>query len=99
LEREAEEEEVEELLATADESTDELESEIEHGTRGARDNRRVHSPDSAAVDVRELFADVKVSHTAGGGMRIEASAQAATTLAALFEGMAGMLRQTGGQES
>lgn len=43
--------------------------------------------------VSELFDSVRIERTQGGGMRIEADPEAAETLAALFEGLAGMLRR------
>jgi superfamily II DNA/RNA helicase len=42
-------------------------------------------------EVRELFAQLKISRQAGGGVVIEAPAEAASTLGALFEGMAALL--------
>ena len=42
----------------------------------------------AAAEVRQLFSELDIRPTESGGLRIEASAEAAATLAALFEGMA-----------
>ncbi|WP_165251705.1 SNF2-related protein [Paludisphaera soli] len=43
-------------------------------------------------EVRRLFSQLRVSRNDGGGIVIEAPAEAAETLGALFEGMAAMLR-------
>ncbi len=45
-----------------------------------------------ASEVRELFAQLQVRRGAGGRILIEAPADAATTLGALFEGMAALLQ-------
>ncbi len=47
----------------------------------------------ASTEIRRLFGQIKVQRTETGGMRIEATPEAAETLAALFEGMAGLLRE------
>ncbi len=51
----------------------------------------------SAADVRRLFTQLEIRPTSQGGLRIEANAEAAATLVALFEGLAGLLRGT--QES
>ena len=48
---------------------------------------------AAHLDVAALFATLEVERTASGGLRIEAPADAADTLASLFEGFAGALRR------
>jgi hypothetical protein len=46
----------------------------------------------AAAEISRLFARVAIRQTAGGGVRLEAPPREAETLAALFEGMAKLLR-------
>ncbi|MBI4879010.1 MAG: hypothetical protein HY812_05030 [Planctomycetes bacterium] len=46
----------------------------------------------ASAEIRRLFGQLRMQRTETGGMRIEATPEAAETLAALFEGMAGLLR-------
>ncbi len=48
------------------------------------------APPSGA-DVRQLFAQLKIHREADGRVVMEAPAEAASTLGALFEGMAAML--------
>jgi hypothetical protein len=43
-------------------------------------------------EVREFFSQLKISRQATGGVIIEAPAEAAATLGALFEGMAALLQ-------
>jgi hypothetical protein len=45
----------------------------------------------AAEEVRRLFSELEIRPTRSGGLRIEASREAASTLAAIFGGMAEML--------
>ena len=45
-----------------------------------------------ATEVARLFAGLRVEPTQAGGLRIEAEAEVAGTLASLFEGLASMLR-------
>jgi hypothetical protein len=49
------------------------------------------TPPASGADVRQLLAGVRVECTADGGLRIEASPEAAGTLAAMFETMAKLL--------
>lgn len=44
-------------------------------------------------DIRRMFSELKVEPRADGGVRIDASPQAAQTLGALFSGMATLLEQ------
>ena len=46
----------------------------------------------SAVGLRELFSQLEVRPTAKGGIALEAPPEAASTLAALFEGLARMLK-------
>ena len=46
----------------------------------------------SAVDVQKLFAGLSLQRTAHGGLVIEAPPETASTLAALFAGMAQLLR-------
>ncbi|MBI5628554.1 MAG: SWF/SNF helicase family protein, partial [Candidatus Rokubacteria bacterium] len=46
----------------------------------------------SAADVKSLFSTLEIRRTERGGIRIEAPPEAAATLAALFEGMASLLR-------
>lgn len=57
----------------------------------ARGCRRSRSRASGGV-VRHLFAGIAVRTTADGGLRIDARPESAATLAAMLEGLAGMLR-------
>jgi superfamily II DNA or RNA helicase len=50
----------------------------------------------SAADVRSLFSALEIRRTERGGISIEAPPEAAATLAALFEGMASMLRAPAG---
>ena len=49
----------------------------------------------AAGEVRELFSQLQVRREASGKVVIEAPAEAASTLGALFEGMAALLQSLG----
>jgi hypothetical protein len=49
------------------------------------------TPPASGADVKQLLAGVRVECTADGGLRIEASPEAAGTLAAMFETMAKLL--------
>ncbi len=42
-------------------------------------------------ELRVMFSRLHIESTAGGGLRIEAPAEAAAALAAVFEGLAGLL--------
>jgi hypothetical protein len=46
----------------------------------------------APVEVERLLAGLKVERTGKGGLRIEAPPESASTLAALFSGLAQMLQ-------
>ena len=62
----------------------------------SRDARVATAPEPApppsAVDVQKLFAGLTVQRTAHGGLVIEAPPETASTLAALFAGMAQLLQ-------
>ena len=76
----AAEREVDAVVAAGDESRDAPEAGIP----------ATEAPPSAA-DVRRLVSGLKVQRTATGGLVIEAPPEAASTLAALFSGMARLL--------
>jgi hypothetical protein len=86
--------EVDEVLAASDESQDET-----RDTPGEREARRERAEGVApvklppAVDVEGLFSQLEIAPTAQGGVRIEAPPEAAAALAAVFEGLAGLLRR------
>jgi hypothetical protein len=71
------------LLEAADESTD-------HAPEPAAEVARPPLP--APAEVRELFAKLSVRPTPGVGVVIEAPAEAASTLGALFEGLAALIQ-------
>jgi hypothetical protein len=50
------------------------------------------TPMPSAADIQRLVSDVSVQRTAGGRLVIEAPPEAASTLAALFAGMAQLLQ-------
>jgi len=81
-----EERELDEMVLAADESRDAPEPEE---PREPAASGEVALP--AAPEIRRLFSELAIRPTKSGGLRIEASAEAAATLAALFEGMAQML--------
>ncbi|MBI3269031.1 MAG: DEAD/DEAH box helicase [Planctomycetes bacterium] len=54
-------------------------------------------PAPAGDEVRRLFSRLSVKPTPSGGISIEAPPEAASALAALFEGMARMLQSAGGR--
>jgi hypothetical protein len=60
----------------------------------ARDGRvrAASEPAPSARDVQDLFSGLKVQRTAQGGLMIEAPPETASTLAALFAGMAQLLQ-------
>ena len=62
----------------------------------SRDARVAAAPEPApppsAVDVQKLFAGLSVQRTSHGGLMIEAPPETASTLAALFAGMAQLLQ-------
>ena len=49
--------------------------------------------------VRRMLAGINVQRTDNGGLRIEAEPEAATTLAAMFQGMADLLVQAGSRQA
>jgi hypothetical protein len=49
------------------------------------------APAPSAADVQRLFSGLRVQRTGGGGLVIEAPPETASTLAALFGGMAQLL--------
>jgi len=53
---------------------------------------RAPAPEAPPVDVGKLFAALKVEKTKAGGLRIEAPPDAASTLAAVFQGFAHLLQ-------
>ncbi len=53
---------------------------------------RAPEPEAPAVDVAKLFGALKVEKTKSGGLRIEAPPEAASTLAAVFQGFAQLLQ-------
>jgi hypothetical protein len=58
----------------------------------ARDGRVPAAPAPSARDAQDLFSGLKVQRTAQGGLVIEAPPETASTLAALFAGMAQLLQ-------
>ena len=52
----------------------------------------------AAGDVREFFSQLQVSRAPSGNVIIEAPPEAASTLGALFEGMAALLQSVAGKQ-
>ncbi len=82
--------ELDEIISASDESQD---AELA-AAPPQRDAPAVDVPSAPlpAPEVRNLFAQLQIRPRDGGGMVIEAPPQAASTLAALFEGMAQMLR-------
>lgn len=100
--------ELEPLLEAADESHD---APAASDTAGAREAARASAPGVAATisldaspssglpsstEVRQLFSQLKISRASSGNVVIEAPPEAATTLSALFEGMAALLRDSAG---
>lgn len=75
------EREIEAVMAAGDESRD---------GPGAADARPEPIPSTA--DIERLVSGLRVQHTASGGLLIEAPPETASTLAALFSGMAQLLR-------
>ena len=55
--------------------------------------RQSAPPLLAPAELRRLFSGLQVSREESGGLKIEASPEAAVSLAAVFEGLAQMLRQ------
>ncbi len=79
---------IEEMPDASDEAPPVQAAETVELKPGARDV----APSPPAGRVRDLFASLSVRPTAGGGVAIEAPPEAAESLAALFEGMASLLR-------
>ena len=52
----------------------------------------------AAGEVREFFSQLQVRRAPSGNVVIEAPAEAASTLGALFEGMAALLQSVAGNQ-
>jgi hypothetical protein len=75
------EREIEAVVAAGDESRD-----VEIATVMAPE------PSDSAATIQHLVASVTVQRTAGGGLVIEAPPETASTLAALFSGMAQLLQ-------
>jgi len=75
------ERELDEMVHAADESRDEPERP---GVHPAETQAGI----PAAAEVRQLFSELEIRPTESGGLRIEASADAAATLSALFGGLA-----------
>jgi superfamily II DNA/RNA helicase len=80
--------------ARADEEIDDLvQSAVEAGGMTSAPAGSAEPTSAHPVDVRELFAGVRVLRREDGGLVIEARQEAARTLLGLFEGMAELLRQ------
>ena len=78
------EREIEAVVAAGDESRDAL------GAAAAGPE-----PIASTADIERLVSGLRVQHTASGGLLIEAPPETASTLAALFAGMAQLLRAVG----
>ncbi len=86
------EREVDEVLASADESTDPLWTDPGSARAdGASPPSAVAAP--AAEGIRALFDQLEIQRTEQGGLRIEAPPEAAAGLASFFEGMAELMRK------
>ena len=82
--------EVDGMLGAADESQD-----VVAAPAPAPSAQAVSAPAAvlpSAADVKSLFSALEIRRTERGGISIEAPPEAAATLAALFEGMASLLR-------
>ncbi|MBI4514645.1 MAG: DEAD/DEAH box helicase [Deltaproteobacteria bacterium] len=84
---EAADRETDGVVGAADESQD-----VAAATAAAASTLLVGAAPPSAVDVKSLFAALEIRRSERGGITIEAPPEAAATLAALFEGMATMLR-------
>ncbi len=91
------------LLDAADESQDGAPEPVEvaaaeaGSSRGESDSSA--SPLANPGDVRGLFAQLRVRREPGGGVVIEAPAEAASNLGALFEGLAALIRSVSDTQS
>ncbi|MBI5836185.1 MAG: DEAD/DEAH box helicase [Candidatus Eisenbacteria bacterium] len=87
---EASEREIEAVVSAADESGDVLRGPVIPADRvpSAAPTGEV----LPAAEIRRLFTQLEISQTEQGRLRIEASPDAAASLVALFEGLAGLLR-------
>ncbi len=91
------ERELDELISTASESADDVggsgpADSFQTAELSDRDREDGEAIASGAGEVGDLFAQLKMSPTADGGISIEAPREAAATLATLFEGMAKLMR-------
>jgi superfamily II DNA or RNA helicase len=88
--------EIESIVAAADESTDPAPPPAAEPVASAHAARPSSDPVpvTAAIDLQQLFATLRIRTTAEGGIAIEAPPEAASTLAAVFEGLARQLRTT-----
>ena len=77
-----------------DEPDEPVSEEPEQELVTAADESADHSatPALGSIEVARLFAGLRIEPTQAGGLRIEAEAEVAGTLASLFEGLASMLR-------
>ncbi len=72
---------------------DAAEREVDALVAAAEESKdRAPEPEAPAVDVAKLFSALKVEKTKAGGLRIEAPPEAASTLAAVFQGFAQLLQ-------
>jgi len=93
--------EIDEILEAADESLDAPEHRDSETPAGAPGDARAATRTGetltpTAAHIQGLFAELDIRRTPNGGMRIEASPEAAAGLASLFEGMAQLLKQAEG---
>jgi hypothetical protein len=65
---------------------------LDHSQHGMPTERGPLAIADSPGDIRKLLSEVKVEMTSEGGMTIQAPPEAASTLAALFQGLAGMLQ-------
>ncbi|MGE0708801.1 MAG: DEAD/DEAH box helicase [Planctomycetota bacterium] len=89
LDRDAQEQQLDALLDAADESRDVLPSGEAPDERVATEALPARGDPAPAV--RQLFERVAVTRTAEGGLRLEAPPEVAEALAALLQGLAGLL--------
>jgi len=83
-------EDADDIQLDADETFETREPEA---ADGAEATPAPPAPAAAPPDVAALFGELAVERTPSGGLRIEAPPEAAETLAALLEGLAGTLRR------
>ena len=86
--------EIDAIVAAADEIADPVSSPPVETTTAAA---ATHTSSGdvrprPSIDVEQLFTSLRIRTTTGGGIAIEASPEAASTLASVFEGMARLLR-------